>query len=48
MTDQEMTKQDYLAEQYEHEQAMNHYDEKGVCFFCNRHRDEGIHYKCWT
>ncbi len=30
MTDKEMTKQDYLAEQHEHEQAMNHYDEKGV------------------
>jgi len=44
----EMTEQDYLAEQHEYEESMNHYDEDGYCEFCGRHEDDGIHYKCWT
>lgn len=44
----EMTEQDYLAEQHEYEESMNHYDEDGYCEFCGSHEDDGIHYKCWT
>jgi len=42
-----MTRQEYLADQYEHDKSMDHYDKDGYCEFCGRHADEGVHYKCW-
>tara|TARA_R100001082_G_C4320878_1_gene141063 strand:- start:224 stop:376 length:153 start_codon:yes stop_codon:yes gene_type:complete len=42
-----ITKQEYLAAQAEYNEMINHYDKDGFCFFCGKHREDGLHYKCW-
>ena len=41
---EEYTKEDYLAELSEDDQQ---FDENGICIFCDKHKDETYHYKCW-
>jgi len=44
MSEDNLSENDYLAELSEDNEQ---FDEKGICIFCNKHKDETSHYKCW-
>ena len=44
MSEDNLSENDYLAEMSENNEQ---FDENGICIFCNKHKDETSHYKCW-